>query len=324
MTSWQDIQADQAAHSNARALLVTILTAKGSTPRELGAKMLVYPDRIYGSIGGGRLEERATQRCRDLLMTAETQEELLSLPLGPELAQCCGGYVDLLISETPNIQECETVATLWDGKSASFEFGDGKIKSADRSENSTGIILKTPFHLYDFTLALYGAGHVGKAIIKAISSLNCHIDWVDNRANEFPDHLPANVTKHLCRDPKTVVSDVPADSFHLVLTHDHQLDLEIVAEILRTDSACFIGLIGSKTKWARFQKQLTQMGFTKEQIATITCPIGLPELGGKKPAEIAISVAADILQRSQQVQRDHNNDNSHTKMTAIKRHLISQ
>ncbi|MBO6825886.1 MAG: xanthine dehydrogenase accessory protein XdhC [Sneathiella sp.] len=323
MTSWRDIKLDMEAHTDAPALLVTILTAKGSTPRELGAKMLVYPDRIYGSIGGGRLEELAIQKSRERLKAKEFKGELHSLPLGPELAQCCGGYVDLLISKTPAIQKAKTIITHWDGVTASFDFTDEMNNSIDRVELDQKVSLSTPYHNTDFTLAVYGAGHVGKAIINAVSPLNCDIHWIDNRADEFPGTIPTNTQKHLCRDPKTVVGEIPNHAFHLVLTHDHQLDLEIVAEILRSGSARFIGLIGSKTKWARFQKQLAQMGFSKQQIASVTCPIGLPELEGKKPAEIAISVAADILRRSQRSKRLYNNDNSHNESLNLTGESIS-
>lgn len=233
------------------AIKVTVAAAVGSTPREAGAEMLVFADRIDGTIGGGALEWRAIERARQMLSDGIACQTI-DLPLGPALQQCCGGHVRLTLAAT----EQPALAPLQP--------------------------------LID--LSLYGAGHVGRAVVEALAALPIAITWHDSRADAFPERRPPGIT--VC--PATRPPDEP-DRFHLVMTHSHALDLEIVAEVLHAGSFGWLGLIGSATKRARFVRELRARGLPAAQIARMVCPIGIAGIGGKAPAVIAASVAAQLL-----------------------------
>jgi len=145
-------------------------------------------------------------------------------------------------------------------------------------------------------VAVFGAGHVGKAVVRLLSDLPCRVSWIDAREAEFPAALPAHVERVVADPPEDAVGDLPAGADVLVMTHSHQLDYQVVEAALRRGDLPYVGLIGSKTKRARFVARLASRGFPEERIASLTCPIGLPGVGGKLPAEIAIAVAAQLLQ----------------------------
>jgi len=252
MTGWLDALSRLAA-SGTPAVLVTVLRAEGSSPREAGAKMVVAADALHGSVGGGHLELTATEIARDLLAGpgaggAPLQREF---PLGPSLGQCCGGAVTLL-----------------------FE-----LVSPPR-----------------WRVALFGAGHVGQALVRLLGDLACQVEWIDERPEAFPPAPPANVRAQVSDAPEEAVARLPAGADLLVMTHSHALDQRIVEAALRRPDLRLVGLIGSRTKRARFLSRLEHRGFPPEALARLTCPIGLPGVGGKRPAEIAIAVAAQLLQ----------------------------
>jgi xanthine dehydrogenase accessory factor len=145
-------------------------------------------------------------------------------------------------------------------------------------------------------VALFGAGHVGRALVQLLGTLDCRVLWIDSRAEAFPEHLPANVTKLLDAAPVARVAGLPAGSFVLVMTHDHALDYDIVAAALPRSELPYVGLIGSETKRARFVSRLRRAGLSADAIRRLVCPIGVEGAGGKAPAEIAIAVAAQLLQ----------------------------
>ena len=147
----------------------------------------------------------------------------------------------------------------------------------------------------DTPVVLFGAGHVGRSIASCLEQLPFHVVWVDQRANEFPDDVPANVTPVIARDPIAEVDAAPTQSIFLVLTHSHPLDLALCAQILQRDDFRFLGLIGSSTKRERFRRQLAQLGLGPERLDRMTCPIGISGIRGKSPSEIGISVAAQLL-----------------------------
>ncbi len=231
-------------------MLVTVILADGSAPREVGVKMVVTKDLSYGTIGGGTLEFEALKISRTMLAENVCRPSLRPFPLGPALGQCCGGAVELL-----------------------FE----------------------PFLENSFSITVFGAGHVGRAVVPLLATLEAKICWVDSREGAFPDHRPDNVIHCVDEDPVACVADASPGNHFLVMTHSHDLDEEIVAAILARDDFSYCGLIGSATKAARFRTRLKQRGLTEEQIKRLTCPIGIDGLHGKAPAEIAISVAAQIL-----------------------------
>ena len=255
MSDWIDALARVKARREP-AVLVTVIAASGSTPREAGCKMVVTADRLMGTIGGGHLEFRALEIARTLLAGGAETPTLCEFPLGPALGQCCGGAASLL-----------------------FE----------------------PVRPPGLVIALFGAGHVGRALVQVLATLPARVIWIDSRAEEFPETVPAQVEVRVGARPTDEVPALPAGSQMLVMTHSHQLDLELVdAGLKRTDLA-LVGLIGSATKRARFVKRLGLRGHGVEAIARLVCPIGVPGAGGKHPAEIAIAVAAQILQIDQAV-----------------------
>ncbi|MFK3840450.1 xanthine dehydrogenase accessory protein XdhC [Serratia sp. NPDC087055] len=144
-------------------------------------------------------------------------------------------------------------------------------------------------------IALFGAGHVGRALVTILATLPCRVHWVDGRAAEFPALIPAGVQQQICEDPLEMVDAMPAGSYFIVMTHDHALDLALAERILRRGDAGYFGLIGSLTKRKRFEYKLGQRGISEQTIAGMRCPLGLPDVKGKLPAEIAVAVAGEII-----------------------------
>jgi xanthine dehydrogenase accessory factor len=228
------------------AILVEVVEVMGSAPREAGALMVVTETAIAGTIGGGELEWRAMQRAREAL-AGEALPERLQLPLGPALQQCCGGHVTLALTRPARADRDRLGQRL-----------EAWRQSLPR-------------------LVLFGAGHVGQALVRAIAPLPCRIRWLDSR----PGMAPA---EHVA-DPAEVRTE-PGDLV-LVMTHSHALDLAIVEARLRHEDFAWLGLIGSATKRRRFEAQLVAAGVPRERLARLVCPIGLASIKGKDPAVIA-------------------------------------
>ena len=270
------------------AVVVQVDEIKGSTPRETGTRMLVAADAVLGTIGGGHLEWQAIDLARHLL--AETTQGApvtghatgprlqKTYPLGPTLGQCCGGVVVL-----------------------GFE------------PLSPDSLVHWPDSPARFHLELHGAGHVGQAIVRLLCDLDCTVRWIDERGDDAqtPGDAPglpdpawlATLPPHIQWTPTEAadheVAHAPAHACHLVLTHRHDLDLRIISAVLQRSQqqhdVRLAGLIGSQTKRAKFLHRLEAMGLSSHTLAGLTCPIGLPELTGKEPAVIAVSVVAQLL-----------------------------
>lgn len=244
-----------------RAMLVEVVQAKGSVPREAGTRMLVAADEVAGTIGGGHLEWQAIARARERLAAGESGSLDWPVALGPSLGQCCGGALTLRF-----VALDEAVAAQWPEPSPRF------------------------------TLHLFGAGHVGRAIVRVLAEVPCRIVWVDEREEEFPaGPLPANVER-ICVEPveAEVANGRPGD-FYLVLTHSHALDLALAGAILGRGDFGWFGLVGSATKRARFEHRLRDRGIDEALLSRMVCPIGLPGVEGKQPGVIAVAVAAQLL-----------------------------
>lgn len=243
------------------AMVVEVAATRGSVPREAGTRMLVGADAVAGTIGGGHLEQQAITKARQRLAAGETAPLDWPVSLGPSLGQCCGGALTVRLRPLT----AETLAA-WPA-------------------------LAPRFHLQ-----LYGAGHVGRAIVQVLAGVPCRVQWIDEREEEFPPGpLPAQVEK-LCVEPvEAEVPLAPPGSFFLVLTHSHDLDLALTDAILRRGDSAWFGLIGSATKRARFLNRLRERGHGPEALARLTCPIGLPGITGKEPGVIAASVVAQML-----------------------------
>ncbi|WP_207458920.1 xanthine dehydrogenase accessory protein XdhC [Azospirillum sp. SYSU D00513] len=246
------------------AVLVEVAEARGSTPREAGARMLVGPAAALGTIGGGRLEWEAIEAARGLIVRGEAGTSL-DLPLGPALGQCCGGHIRLRL-------ERADAATL------------RRLEEEERAEAA-----RNP------TVLIFGAGHVGKALASALAPLPLSVRWIDERAEEFPDLLPPGVTRIVAARPVDLVAEAPAGAGYLVLTHDHQRDFEIAGAVLDRGDFAYAGLIGSATKRRRFERQYAARGGDPRRLARLTCPIGGDRVSDKRPAVIAALAAAEIL-----------------------------
>jgi xanthine dehydrogenase accessory factor len=249
------------------AMLVQVIAAQGSVPRAAGTRMLVAADAVAGTIGGGHLELKAIALARDRLAALASGSTLPAAvdqhyPLGPALGQCCGGAVTL---RTTALDAAALAA--W------------------------------PDTPPLFTLQLYGAGHVGRAIVRLLADLPCRVQWIDERESEFPAEPSAAHIERLCVEPvQAEVAAAPAGAFYLVLTHRHDLDQVITEAILRRADFGYLGLIGSATKRARFLHRFAQRGIAAEALHRLTCPIGVAGITGKEPEVIAVAVVAQLLQ----------------------------
>lgn len=249
------------------AVLVSVDGTQGSAPREAGAWMAVFAQDVIGTIGGGHLEFQAIDEARRRLAGGEEGDSLRQYALGPSLGQCCGGVVRLR-----------------------FE----RIGAADIPAVEQRL---TPSLA---PLALFGGGHVGKALVNVLSALPFAITWIDSRDEIFPAAVPANVACEHSDPVHAAVADLAAATRVLIMSFSHAEDLDVVAACLRRQreqgDLPYIGLIGSKTKWAILRHRLQERGFTDAELAQVTCPIGVPGITGKEPEVIAVSVAAQILQ----------------------------
>ena len=175
-------------------------------------------------------------------------------------------------------------------------------------DNKDEDVLFEPVISSDLNIAVFGAGHVGAATVNTLSSLDCNIRWIDSRRNIFPEHLPDNVQKIESEQPELEVAAMPADTCYLVMTHSHPLDQAIIQQILTRDDFRYCGLIGSVSKRRQFEKRLLKLGMTQSRFDRLTCPIGIDGIAGKKPAEIAIAVAAELLQLSEATSKSSGTD----------------
>ena len=150
-------------------------------------------------------------------------------------------------------------------------------------------------------IAVFGAGHVGQALIPILSGLPCHTTWVDSRAEQFPANTEnfANVTKLVSDDPASEVASMPADTLYIVITHNHQLDFEISHEVLKREDFHYLGLIASDTKWRRFQQRYKHREVAQKLVERMNCPIGLAQVSGKLPMEVAVSISAAVIESYQ-------------------------
>lgn len=257
---WLDALA-QLRREGAPGVLVTVIEVRGHAPRDAGAKMLVGTEQTWGSVGGGNLEETAIRRARDLIAAKSSATEVLESRLNEHARhqhgrQCCGGEVRMLLEPFP----------------------------------------ARP------VVAIFGMGHVGFELARILSRLEIRLDLVDSRAEQL-DQLrladitagSADVTVHRAVLGELVLERLPTGAHLVIMTHDHAEDFALCDAAIRADRFASIGLIGSRTKWARFRRHLAEAGHSNAAINTITSPIGRPELRGKEPAVIAVGVAAQLI-----------------------------
>lgn len=300
----------EAIERHGGAAMVTVAAASGSAPREPGARMIVHPDGSFtGTIGGGTLEWQALALAQGMLGRPDgPRAELRRFALGPELGQCCGGRVDLLV-ERFGASERDAVAG-FAGRETAGPFattaritaaGVARAVTEERvvagSASLAGGVLREGFGDARRPIVLFGAGHVGRALVLALAPLPFAVTWVDPRAEAFPSHVPGNVATRSLSDPAAMLGAAPGGAFVMVMTHSHALDLDIVAAALKAGRFPHVGLIGSATKRARFEKRLAELGLPSDRVADLVCPIGIPGIDSKAPAVIAAATVAELLVR---------------------------
>jgi xanthine dehydrogenase accessory factor len=246
-------------------VLVTLLATAGSTPRDGGTKMIVCADQCFDTIGGGNLEHIVTQRARELLVAGHNQQGNVAsnlqhvehFLLSSKLGQCCGGATNVLFEVF--VTHCQQ-------------------------------------------LALYGAGHVAQALVPIIAQLPLQILWVDQRPELFADfqqihaNLPSNIKFEVSEEPVDTIATLLPRAWMLIMTHNHQLDFDLVNKALARPDIAYIGMIGSDTKARRFITRLSHQGVSQDNIQRLISPVGLLEVPGKAPINVAVSVAAQLIQ----------------------------
>ena len=274
MSCWSDT-VKRLKQSLAPAVLVSVDSIVGSTPREPGARMIVTAADLFGTIGGGNLEYQACRIARDQLESGD-EDGLRRFPLGAGLGQCCGGLVNLMFEKLDAESDWDSI-----------------VREQDCIE-----------------LYLFGAGHVGQALVRALQDLPVNVHWVDSR----DDMLPLDARPGLdlvCTDtPEAEVDAAPAASYFLVMTHDHSLDQRLCEQILKRDDFDYFGLIGSHSKRRNFETRMRRRGLDPQKFERMICPIGIGGISSKQPAQIAISVVAEILRVYDHVLGDKLNNNN--------------
>ncbi len=328
--SWRKDLFDKVDGLN-RFVLITVIEVSGSAPREVGARMVVSEKSISGSIGGGNLEYKAIQSAKELLShSGEFTRRTEFTGLGVTLKQCCGGAVQLmfeLFSKKSAKRLIDALALEHSDRPrflVSCVFGDHPARVVSRRDdlsqmpdaiwdsarslitaNSKTSQLVTDGKAQWFItyldeqptkIVLFGAGHVGKSLVKLLQDLPFQIDWVDSRVDIFPTTVPDNTRVVNSKDPMKLIDNQPEDVFFVVMTHDHGLDYELCLHILRRRKFAWLGLIGSKTKRMRFEQRLEKDSIDSFTLQRLVCPIGIPGIRGKFPAVIALSTAAQLLE----------------------------
>ena len=308
-----DLAALGAALARGPLVRVVVAAAQGSAPREPGAAMLVQADAFEGTIGGGALEFEALAEARRRLAEG-APDGVVHYPLGPALAQCCGGAATLgferwdlaKLQALPDPEATPLYARPL-GAISQIPLAVRGLQKAARSGKGAEFLflpgdppwLAEPLRPAFTPLWVWGAGHVGRAVVRVFEGLPFALTWVDDAAGRFPKDIPGHVRALPVPGMAAAAALAPGDAAHLVMTYSHAMDLEIVHALLARGAFARLGVIGSASKAARFRGRLAALGHGPEAIARMDCPIGLagPEglKGGKAPAEIAVSVAADHL-----------------------------
>jgi xanthine dehydrogenase accessory factor len=310
-TVWGQVLASLDRHG--RAAMVTMAAIRGSSPREAGARMIVNPDGTFtGTIGGGTLEWKAIAIAQAALANPNASKaEARGFALGPELGQCCGGNVELIVEIVENSQRA-AVTEFARREAAGHLTTRGRLSPANGVEREivdqptepgsaafAGGVLTEGFGDDRRELYLFGAGHVGRALALALAPLPFAVTWLDPRPDAFPTYVPSNVSLKHFDDPAAVLGGAANGSFVLVMTHSHPLDLAIVRAALVDGRFPYVGLIGSRSKRARFTRQLAAAGMPAERIAGLVCPIGVAGVRSKAPAVIAAATVAEMLIRDE-------------------------
>ena len=242
-----------------------LISTEGSVPRASGTFMLITSKYLFGAIGGGQLEYSVIQKAIKFLNEKEIKNnEIINIPLGPSIGQCCGGYAQVKITKYDNgLQSLENE-----------KFITNKLDN----------------------LYIFGAGHVGQELSSKSVDLDFNVHLIDSRNEYLKIQNEKEIIPIFTKFPWMLVKNLTKKSYYIVLTHSHDYDFKIINEILNLSTFQFVGLIGSKTKRKRFSNRLVKLGYNQHLINKIECPIGLKNITSKKPGEIAISIIARLLE----------------------------
>jgi len=286
------IEAISSLNSQAQGyVLVTVLETKGSSPRDTGTKMVVSVDKCFDTIGGGALEYQAIEIARKLLAPSPEGEgrgegkdvnNSSVLSLSPH-------YSSSHPSPLPKERGLKTQYT--------HTFNLGK----DLKQCCGGVVTVffEVFPASNFNIVIFGAGHIARSLVTILGDIDCRVKWFDSRPEIFPEKSTSNIEQSVMSQPEIAVDSCLKNSYFLVMTHDHALDQQLCEAILSRKDSCYCGLIGSATKGLKFRQRLLKKNFTQEELKSLTCPAGLTALKSKKPAEIAVSLVAELLQLQQ-------------------------
>ncbi|WP_028534126.1 xanthine dehydrogenase accessory protein XdhC [Paludibacterium yongneupense] len=290
-------------------VLVTVARTDGSVPREVGAAMLVGAGDIVGTIGGGHLEWEAAETARTLLDGGPARQ-LQKQNLAARLGQCCGGVVWLVYERI----RASALAD-WLPLAAALDSGHGCVRRVSRGRASAwttddtaapadaGVLIAgEEWHFSQFLppaaapLLLFGAGHVGEALVRVLAPTGWPLHWIDTREQmpAFEHPWPAGVKIESTDAPEECIAAAPGGAWYLVMTHRHDLDLLLAEHILARADFAYFGMIGSRSKRASFVRRLAQRGL---DATDMICPVGVPGIHAKDPASIAIAIAAQLLLR---------------------------
>ncbi len=321
------------AKSKQPFVIVTVVEVIGSSPREVGARIVVSAKESCDSIGGGHLEYVAIEDARTMLSNPDAANRLDKfIGLGDVLSQCCGGAVRLhferydeisskqflnltssdrgclyYLFATPICVDSQASSSLFNTKQEESQMPIAVARAMEKLKQTSepaSILeqhngeewLVTRLDEKPTNLILFGAGHVGKALVNVLGNLPFQVQWIDSRKEIFPDSVPDNATIRTLQNPVDAVSDIDSNTFCVVMTHSHAVDFEIVHQILANREFGWLGLIGSETKRRRFELRLMNKGIDAFVLKRLHCPVGLSSIRGKHPSVIALSTSAQILE----------------------------
>ena len=326
---WWERLADLAAKGSATTV-VTVTGTRGSTPRELGATLLVTKEATFGSIGGGQLEYQCAAIGAQLLQEDNRQTSIRRFTLGADSGQCCGGVAEVLFE----VIEPGPIPWLSQGTS---QMPAALVTEISRDDSVTRRIVaeigqgpaEIPHEVFDaflmaepppvsvfrhgqkrfvveslsarpFSVSLFGAGHVGSTLVHMLHPTGCRIDWYDSRDGMIPTTLPDGVRAFPPTEPAQAAAAAAPGSYAFVMTHSHSEDFSICTVLLQREDLGAVGLIGSRSKRRNFEKRWEALGLDERQVQRLICPIGLPGINGKAPGRIAVATAAQILELESQ------------------------
>lgn len=311
------------------AVMVTVIRVKGSAPRAVGARMLITPSAQSGSIGGGRLEYEATREARRMLENGQDRDQARGdYGLGPVMNQCCGGAVTLLYERFHDARadwlralrspegragELQLISAVDQADKwclaagadadlptglaaclADMPVGPGAPPRLTET-GGTAYFVESPCE-QAIPLVLFGAGHVATAFVRLAEAMPFRVYWIDSRADQFPSGADRYTEVIVTDDPVAELGRFGPGHAYLVMTHSHELDEDICAAVLEQGDFSWLGLIGSVSKRRRFVHRLARRGCSEEALARLVCPVGIAGISGKRPATIALSITAQLLQ----------------------------